>query len=39
MWRPELSAGIVGATAVMYPRLAALVALFNLPLATTLLPA
>ena len=37
--RPELSAGIVAATAIMYPRLAAVVAFFNLPLAVALLPA
>ncbi len=37
--RPEVSAGIVAATAIMYLRLAAVVAFFNLPLAVTLLPA
>jgi uncharacterized membrane protein (DUF4010 family) len=37
--RPELSAGIVAATAIMYLRLAAVVAFFNLPLAVVLLPA
>jgi uncharacterized membrane protein (DUF4010 family) len=37
--RPELSAGIVAATAVMYLRLAVVVALFSLPLAATLAPA
>jgi uncharacterized membrane protein (DUF4010 family) len=37
--RPELSAGIIAATAVMYPRLAALIAFFSPPLATMLLPA
>jgi uncharacterized membrane protein (DUF4010 family) len=37
--RRELSAGIVAATTVMYPRLAAVVAFFNLPLAVALLPA
>jgi uncharacterized membrane protein (DUF4010 family) len=37
--RPELSAGIVAANAIMYPRLAAVVAFFNLPLAVALLPA
>src|SRR3984893_1250166 len=36
--RPELSAGIIAATAIMYPRLTVLVALFNLPLAARLLP-
>ncbi len=36
--RPELSAGIVAVTAIMYPRLAAVVAFFNLPLAVALLP-
>jgi hypothetical protein len=38
MRRPELSAGIIAATAIMYPRLTVLVALFNLPLAARLLP-
>ena len=36
--RPELSAGIIAATAIMYPRLTVLVALFNLSLAARLLP-
>jgi uncharacterized membrane protein (DUF4010 family) len=35
---PELSAGIIAATAVMYPRLAAVVVFFSPPLAATLLP-
>ena len=35
----ELSAGIVAATAVMYVRLAIVIALFNLPLALVLAPA
>jgi uncharacterized membrane protein (DUF4010 family) len=35
----ELSAGIVAATAIMYVRLAIVVALFSLPLAATLAPA
>lgn len=37
--RPELSAGIVAATSIMYPRTAAIVAFFSLPLAAVLLPA
>ena len=37
--RPELSAGIIAATAIMYLRLAVLVALFSLPLTARLLPA
>jgi uncharacterized membrane protein (DUF4010 family) len=37
--RPELSAGIVAATAVMYLRLAVVVAVFGLPLALVLSPA
>ena len=37
--RPELSAGIVAATAVMYLRLAVVIAFFSLPLAAVLLPA
>lgn len=37
--RPELSAGIVGATAVMYPRLAVIIAVFDPALAGALLPA
>jgi uncharacterized membrane protein (DUF4010 family) len=37
--RPDLSAGIVAATAVMYLRLAVVVGLFSLPLAVVLLPA
>ena len=36
--RPELSAGIVAATAIMYPRLLAVIAFFSLPLAGVLLP-
>ena len=36
--RPELSAGIIAATAIMYLRLTVLVALFSLPLAASLLP-
>ena len=36
--RPELSAGIVAATAIMYPRLAAVVAFFSPILAAVLLP-
>ena len=39
MGRPELSAGIIAATAIMYPRLTVLIALFSLPLAAKLLPA
>jgi uncharacterized membrane protein (DUF4010 family) len=35
---PELSAAIVLATAVMYVRLAVVIAIFNVPLALTLLP-
>jgi uncharacterized membrane protein (DUF4010 family) len=38
MRRSELSAGIIAATAVMYPRLAAVIAFFSLPLAAVLLP-
>jgi uncharacterized membrane protein (DUF4010 family) len=38
MRRSELSAGIIAATAVMYPRLAAVIAFFSLPLAVVLLP-
>lgn len=37
--RPELSAGVIAATAVMYPRLAAVIAFFSLKLAAALLPA
>ena len=37
--RPELTAGIVAATAIMYVRLGVVVALFNLRFALTLLPA
>jgi uncharacterized membrane protein (DUF4010 family) len=36
--RPELSAGIIAATAVMYPRLAAVIAFFSPPMAAVLLP-
>jgi uncharacterized membrane protein (DUF4010 family) len=36
--RPELSASIIAATAVMYPRLAALIAFFSPPIAVVLLP-
>ena len=36
--RPELSAGIVAATAIMYPRLAAVVAFFSPALVAVLLP-
>jgi uncharacterized membrane protein (DUF4010 family) len=36
--RPELSAGIIAATAVMYPRLLAVIAFFSVPLAVVLLP-
>jgi uncharacterized membrane protein (DUF4010 family) len=35
---PELSAGMIAASAVMYPRLAAVVAFFSPPWATALLP-
>ena len=38
MRRSELSAGIIAATAVMYPRLAALIAFFSPPIAVVLLP-
>lgn len=37
--RPELAAGITAATAIMYPRTAAIVAFFSLPLAAALTPA
>ena len=37
--RPELTGGIVAATAIMYVRLGIVVALFNLPFALALLPA
>jgi uncharacterized membrane protein (DUF4010 family) len=37
--RPELTAGIVAATAIMYVRLGIVVAIFNLHFALTLLPA
>jgi uncharacterized membrane protein (DUF4010 family) len=37
--RPELSAGMVAATAIMYPRITAVVSFFSLPLAAALLPA
>ena len=37
--RPGLSAGIVAATAIMYPRTAAIIAFFSLKLAVALLPA
>jgi len=36
--RPELSAGIIAATAIMYPRLAAVIAFFSPPIAVVLLP-
>lgn len=36
--RPAIAAGIVAATAVMYPRLAVVVAVFNLRVAAALLP-
>jgi uncharacterized membrane protein (DUF4010 family) len=36
--RPELSAGIIAATAVMYPRLAIVIAFFSPPIAAVLLP-
>ena len=36
--RPELSAGIVAATAIMYPRLAVVIAFFSPALAAVLLP-
>jgi hypothetical protein len=36
--RPELSPGIVAATAIMYPRLAAVVAFFSPALVAVLLP-
>ena len=36
--RPELSAGIIAATAVMYPRLEAVIAFFSPPIAAVLLP-
>jgi hypothetical protein len=36
--RPEISAGIIAATAVMYPRLAAVIAFFSPPIAAVLLP-
>jgi uncharacterized membrane protein (DUF4010 family) len=36
--RPELSAGIITATAVMYPRLAVVIAFFSPPIAVVLLP-
>jgi uncharacterized membrane protein (DUF4010 family) len=39
MPRPDLSAGIIAATAIMYPRLVVLIALFSLPLAVRLVPA
>lgn len=37
--RPAIAAGIVAATAIMYPRLAVVVAVFNLRVAAALLPA
>jgi uncharacterized membrane protein (DUF4010 family) len=37
--RSEMSAGIIAATAMMYPRTAAIIAFFSPPLAATLLPA
>jgi uncharacterized membrane protein (DUF4010 family) len=37
--RPAISAGILAATAIMYPRLAVIVAFFNLRVAIALLPA
>jgi uncharacterized membrane protein (DUF4010 family) len=37
--QPELTAGIVAATAVVYPRLAVVTAFFNMPLSVALMPA
>jgi uncharacterized membrane protein (DUF4010 family) len=37
--QPELTSGIVAATAVVYPRLAVVIAFFNMPLSVALLPA